>query len=584
MQALLNPREPRPVLDTDGTAALKAKLHELRDLPAELEWFDFKEAKGGFDAEKLGEYFSALSNEANLKGQRCGWLIFGVEDKPPRKIVGTQYKTDRAALDVMKRHVADHTSQRLTFIEIHELHVPERVLMFEIPAAPAGVPTSWKGHFYGRDGESIGALNPEEYERIRAQAARRDWSAEIVSEATLNEIDPEALSVARTEYGKKHPHLADEARAWDTATFLRKLRLLQGEHLTNTALLLLGRSESALLRTEAKITWRLDDAKEVGRDYEHIGVPLLLAEQKLLKRIRNLRIRYMPGGSLFPEEVTQYDERVLREALYNCIAHQDYRAVARITVVENDDGLIFSNVGSFIPGSVENVIAMNGPPEVYRNPHLVEAMVALNMIDTIGSGILRMFQRQRERNFPMPDYDLADPQRVVVRIAGRIIDENYTRLLLKSTDLSLADVIALDKVQKKRPVDRAVLSQLKRRGLIEGRIPNVFVAATVAAATGTQAEHIRNRALDKDYYKELLVSYLDEYEEGSYGDFKKLLVPKLSDALDATQKEKFVSNLLQEMRRNGRIESHGPRAQARWRLTKTAPIVRRRDDGRENER
>lgn len=124
--------------------ALKAKLDELRGLPAELEWFDFKEARGGFDAEKLGEYFSALSNEANLKGQPCGWLIFGVEDKPPRKIVGTQYKTDRAALDVMKKHVADQTSQRLTFIEIHELHVPERVLMFEIPAAPRAFPRRGK--------------------------------------------------------------------------------------------------------------------------------------------------------------------------------------------------------------------------------------------------------------------------------------------------------------------------------------------------------------------------------------------------------------------------------------------------------
>jgi ATP-dependent DNA helicase RecG len=556
--------------------ALKAKLTELRGLPAELEWFDFKEAKHSFDPEKLGEYFSALSNEANLKGQPCGWLVFGVEDRSPRTIVGTRYKTDRAALDAMKKHVADQTTQRLTFIEIHELDLPAgRVLMFEIPPAPPGVPVAWKGHFYGRDGESIGALNPEEYERIRAQAARRDWSAEVVDVATLEDLDPAAVAFARTEFLKKQPQHAEEATIWDNLTFLNKAKATLSGKMTRTALVLLGKPESVLRLLQpavVEVSWRLNDASGEMRDYEHIGPPLMLAGQALLKKIRNLKVRHMPGGSLFPEEVTQYDDQVLREALHNCIAHQDYTANARITVVENDGELTFSNRGSFIPGSVEHVIEADAPPDVYRNRFLAQAMVNLNMIDTMGSGIRRMFNVQRRRSFPLPDYDLSDPQRVVVRITGRIIDERYTRLLLKSTDLSLAEAIALDKVQKKKDVDREVLTDLKRRGLIEGRIPNVFVAAKVAAATDAKADHIRNRAFDKDYYMGLILSYLDEYTEGSYAEFKTLLVPKLSDALNAGQKEKFVSNLLQEMRRDGIIEPRGPRSKARWAFTKSSRL------------
>ena len=50
-------------------------------------------------------------------------------------------------------------------------------------------------------------------------------------------------------------------------------------------------------------------------------------------------------------------------------------------------------------------------------------MVALNMIDTIGSGIKRMFLTQKNRFFPMPDFDLSTPERVVVRIHGKILDE-----------------------------------------------------------------------------------------------------------------------------------------------------------------
>jgi ATP-dependent DNA helicase RecG len=81
----------------------------------------------------------------------------------------------------------------------------------------------------------------------------------------------------------------------------------------------------------------------------------------------------------------------------------------RINVVEYPEQLIFSNVGDFIPGSVENVIAKNSPPELYRNPFLSNAMVHLNMIDTIGGGIRKMFEKQKQRFFPLPDYDLSEP-------------------------------------------------------------------------------------------------------------------------------------------------------------------------------
>jgi ATP-dependent DNA helicase RecG len=551
---------------------LEAKLNELRGLPAELEWFDFKEAKNTFDSEKLGEFFSALSNEANLKGQPCGWLVFGVEDRPPRRIVGTQYKTDRAALDVMKKHVADQTTQRLTFVEIHELHTPEgRVIMFEIPPAPPGVPVAWKGHFYGRDGESIGALNPEEYERIRAPAARRDWSAEVVDDAALDDLDPVAVAFARAEFLKKQPQHADEANRWDDLTFLNKAKVTLSGKITRAALVLLGKPESVLRLLQpavVEVSWRLNDASGEMRDYKHIDPPLILAGQALLKRIRNLNVRHMPGGSLFPEEVTQYDERVLREALHNCIAHQDYTANARITVVENDDELAFGNRGAFIPGSVEHVIATDAPPDVYRNRFLAQAMVNLNMIDTMGSGIRRMFTVQRKRSFPLPDYDLTDPQRVVVRITGRIIDERYTRLLLKNTDLSLADAIALDKVQRKKPLDDETLNSLKRRKLIEGRGKSVFVAAAIAAATGDEDSYLTNRGVDQQHYRGLVEVFLTKYPGSKRAKLEKALLDKLPAVLTPQQKKNRVRNLLQEMRRDGDIRSTGRGKAATWDWTR----------------
>lgn len=563
------------------TLDLQKKLDDLLALPAETEWVEFKEAKTSFDPEKLGEYFSALSNEANLKKQKCGWLVFGVTDKVPRRIVGTSYKSDRPSLDGLKKQVADQSSNRLTFNEIHELARPEgRVLMFEIPPAPRGVPTAWKGHFYGRDGESIAALNPVEYEQIRAQEIQSDWSAQVVEGATLDDLDPQAMEFARVQYREKHPQRATEIQMWDDVTFLNKAKVCIGGKVTRAALLLLGRDEAAhfISPAQARITWVLRDERNLEKDYQHFDLPFILAGDKVLAKIRNLTVRHLPGGTLFPHEVTQYDPWVMRETLHNCIAHQDYTQGGRINVVETPGALLFTNLGSFIPGTVEDMIRSDAPPEIYRNSFLAQAMVNLNMIDTIGSGIKRMFTRQRERSFPMPDYELDDPKKVVVRLTGQVLDDDYTRLLLTQTELDLLDVIALDKVQKKRALNDNEFQRLKKLKLIEGRRPALFVSAKIAAVTGDKAAYIKHRGLDKKHYKALVISYFEQFGQSKRADIAAFLLEKISDALSAEQKENRIKNLLQEMRREGILKSEGQGPGALWKLAKAEADLKNLDD------
>ncbi len=240
-------------------AELQSKLDELTALPAETEWVEFKEAKSNFDSDDLGKYFSALSNEANLKEQAFGWLIFGIKDKPiPRPVVGSQFRSRRPDLDSLKQEIAAHTSHRLTFEEIHEVLTPAgRVVMFQIPAALRGSPTSWKGHFYGRDHESLGALNPHEYEQIRNQGIKVDWSAVICDGATLKDLEPAAIAFARQEYKKKNPNLAAEVDVWSDETFLNKAKVCIDGKVTRTAIILLGKPESEhfLSPAVAQITW-----------------------------------------------------------------------------------------------------------------------------------------------------------------------------------------------------------------------------------------------------------------------------------------------------------------------------------------
>ena len=556
-------------------AELQAKLTEVLSLPAETEWVEFKEAKNNFDFDDLGKYFSALSNEANLKGQPFGWLVFGVKDKPvPRPIVGSQFRPRRPDLDSLKQEIAVHTSHHLTFEEIHEVATSQgRVVMFQIPAALRGSPTSWKGHFYGRDHEALVPLNLHELEQIRKQVVQEDWSAQICDGATLNDLDPNAIAFARQEYKKKNPNLAAEVDAWSDETFLNKAKVCIGGKITRTAIILLGRPESDhfLAGSHPQLSWILKDRDGLERDYKHYGPPFLLAVDAVLGNIRNLTSRVLPWGTMFPVELLQYDPWVLRETLHNAIAHQDYSCSGRINVVEFEDRLVVVNMGAFLPGDVESVIRRDAPFSVYRNAFLAQAMVGLQMIDTIGSGIKRIFQAQKKRSFPMPDYDLSDPNEVKVVISNKVLDERYTRMLMARADLDLWDVIALDKVQKGKPLADDEFKSVKAKKLVEGRRPNLFVSAEVAAATDTVEDYLNKRGIDKAYCKKMVVELLDKKTEAKREDIDKLLLGKISDALNEDQKKNLVMNLLQEMKREETIRPSGTGRWTKWRLHK--PLV-----------
>ncbi|NYT02882.1 MAG: hypothetical protein GKC10_09040 [Methanosarcinales archaeon] len=155
-----------------------------------------------------------------------------------------------------------------------------------------------------------------------------------------------------------------------------------------------------------------------------------------------------------------------------------------------------------------------------------------------------------------------------MRIIGKVLDEKYTKMLMLRTDLNLTDVIALDKVQKGKPLNDREFQSLKRKHLIEGRRPRLFVSAEVAAVTDTKADYIKKRAFSKDYYKSMIKDYLTKFKEASRHDIDELLMDIISDALTEEQKKTQITNLLQEMRREGVIKPIGATRHAKWVLSK----------------
>lgn len=326
----------------------------------------------------------------------------------------------------------------------------------------------------------------------------------------------------------------------------------------------LGTPESTLRLSPAvaQITWKLDAEEQA---YEHFDPPFLLNVNAVFARIRNLKFRLQPFNQLVPIELEKYDAKVVLEALNNCIAHQDYSRQSRVVVVEKADRLIFENAGSFFEGSLEDYLLRDRIPRHYRNRLLAEAMVSLDMIDALGMGIKRMFVAQRKRYFPLPEYDFSRPDTVRMEIMGRLIDENYSRVLIEKADLDLGTVIALDKVQKQKAVTPDELRLLRRLKLVEGRAPNVFVASKVAAITGEKAQYIRNRAFDTGHYKKMILDLIREFGSASRQDIDALLMDKLSDTLSHAQKKNRISNLLAAMaRRDGSIRNQGSDRQSSW--------------------
>ena len=535
-------------------------LARQRNSAGETEWMEFKtnigESRCSITYEGVGNYISGLSNSSCLKYKSHGYLVLGVEDGT-WNVVGTnlQMATAKIGNQDYELWLRRNCSPIVPF-EVEEFEYEgKHIVIFEIQTA-VGEPVNFKGAAYVRVGSNLTKLKdfPDFVRQI--YNSQKDWSAEIVKNATFDDLDPEAIAKARELYAKEHEKLAEEMKSWDDVKFLNKAKItLQGQ-ITNTAILLLGRTESESLISPAvaKIRWIYKDSRGEERDFSIETCPFVIAADTVYKKIRNWKYRYMNPEllSLVPDELYTYDPFIIREALNNAIAHQDYGRFGMINVIEEEDRLIFTNLGSFIPNSIKNVLIKDAPEENYRNRFLATAMVELGMVDTIGSGIKRMFNKQRDRLFPMPDYDFSD-DRVKVTIIGKVMDIDYARLLTRDKSLTLLEIEMLSRLQTHRLLTDDEIAYLRKRKLVEGRKSSLYFAKSIAKVIGQKAEYTRNKGFDDDYYKDLILKALDQHTTMSRPEIDTLLMTKLPEALTDKQKISKIGHLLTALRVAGKI-------------------------------
>ncbi len=526
---------------------------------AHCEWKEFKNLKNSFCGNEKDDVISYVSAIANMEG---GHLVIGVHDKT-LEIVGTDtynYDKQKAILRLTERCV-NLSTEDLYIDEFITDDTNRKVWVIHIPKHLPKRPVFAHNKAWQRIEDSLVEMTTERMSTILDEPifSETDWSAQIVSDATIDDLDEVAIAKARMMFKKVHSRIPEaEVNAWTVETFLSKCGIMKNGGITRAAIILLGKYESAFKLRPAvvQVTWTRRDEKQDVVDYEHFTVPFILTVDEILSKIENLTMREMPGGTLFPDTMKQYDDYTIREALHNCIAHQDYTMQQRINFVENPTYLYYSNAGSFIPGTLENALTNEEPQAYFRNECLCRAMVDFNMIDTVSRGIKKMFNEQWRRHFPMPDYEIdAKNRKVSVRIYGNEINKQYTNLLKTNDSLTLWDCISLDAVQKGRTIHEDVAQNLLNRGLIEGEAPNYTISLGIAKATNQLQGYTKQKGLDKEKMKQMILQYLknagtDGAKRDSIYEYIKDVMPQvktheqqlrlLGDILSALSVDKLI--------------------------------------------
>ena len=366
---------------------------------ATCEWKEMKNLRNSFANDPHKDVISYVSAISNMRG---GHLIIGVKDRT-LEIVGTdlagvtfngQPATTESATYKLIEQCPNLSSEELKIDEYITDDTNKRVWVINIPCHRPRRPVMAHKQVWQRIEDSIVPITEERMDAILSEPmCGQDWSAEIISNATIDDLDPKAIRLARDKFKELHPQRVEEVDQWDDSTFLNKAHITRQGRITNAAIILLGREESSHFISPAvcQIRWQLKDGSDENKDFRILSIPMLLAVEEFEHLIRNANYTYTISGNLFPESMNRYDVFTIREPLCNCIAHQDYSKRTRIEVIEHEDkSLLFRNYGEFLPSSVEDVVVHNFPESEYRNQFLVEAMRNVKMVETEGGGIRKL--------------------------------------------------------------------------------------------------------------------------------------------------------------------------------------------------
>ena len=531
-------------------------LEEFERLLEEAEGpsLEFKEARRRFGFDELAQYCVALANGGG------GKIILGVSDGRPRQVVGTQ------ALHAPGETEASIYDRLRMGVTIEELdYEGQRVLIVHVPGRLPGQAWSDKGRYLMRAGDAIIPMPDDHLRRIHAESVP-DSSATVCEGASLGDLNANAIAEFRQRWARREEN--SRIATWSDDETLRNAELLDDGSVTFAALVLFG-TRAALTRylaqAEVVFEYRSSEAAGPAQDREEFREGFLLYHDRLWDRInlRNDRQSYQDG--LFRVGVPTFDEMAIREAVLNAVCHREYRLGGLVFVRQYARRIEIVSPGGFPPGvTTENILDRQNP----RNRRLAEALARCGLVERAGQGVNLMFERSIRQSKPLPEFETATPYEVRLVLRGNVTNPAFLQFLEKVGEETLAsfdtyDLLVLDSLQREERVPEGQKGRLQRlveSGVIErvgrGRGARYLLSRRFYGAIGRRGAYTRHRGLDRETNKALLEKHIRDHGTGCPMSELQEVLPNLSRAQ--------IKRLLDELRREGKVQLKGERRWARW--------------------
>jgi ATP-dependent DNA helicase RecG len=521
----------------------------------EGESLEFKEAAGGYSSDKLCTYCCALANEGG------GRVVLGVTDMRPRRVVGTPAFPQ---IEEARRILAGHLRLRIEVREIQ--HADGRVLVFEVPPRPAGMPVRFKNVYWARSADSLVAMSEDQL-RLALAEIGHDFSADVCPGAATQDLEPEALEDFRRRWIEKSRNAGLALLTHEQ--LLRDAELLVEEGLTYAALILFG-SRTALGRylAQAEVVFEYRSSENPGpaqqrTDYRQ-GFFSYYDDLWRSLNLRNDRQHYQDG--LFVLDIPTFEERSVREAILNAVSHRHYQLPGSIFIRQYPRRFVIESPGGLPAGvTVENILDRQAP----RNRRIAQVFALCGLVERSGQGVNLMFEQSVRQSKSTPSFEGSDAHLVNLTLDGEVHDSRFIRFLEKigqetATSFDVHDLVLLDLLLREQPIPAPVKPRLRRLvdvGVVEsvgrGRGTHYILSKRFYGELGKPGAYTRRRGLGRDENKALLLRHLtDRAEVGCPISELEQVLPSVSRA--------EVKRLLNELRSKGQVRLVGSRRGAKW--------------------
>lgn len=517
---------------------------------AEDEHLEFKEAKASFSQDKAIKYCCALANEGG------GRLVLGVTDQLPRRIVGS------GAFPALEDLRAELVRVLHLKVPVEALDMPEgRVVVFDVPSHPLGLPLMVDKIYWCRQGEELAAMKPHQLQQIFDETGP-DFSASVCAGATLADLDPAAVQLFRERWAasSKNPKRLTQ----DPAHLLEDAELLDVAGLTYAALILLG-TRKALNRYlgQSEVIFEYRSGARPGPAQERVefreGALLFLDTLWELIDKRNDLQSYQDG--LFMKQVRTFNEGAVREAILNAVAHRDYRLHGSVFLRQYAHRIRIESPGGFLPGITPETILHKQAP---RNRRLAETLGKCGLVERSGQGFDRILEACILESKARPAFDGTDDYQVWLTLEGEVQDPRFLRLLaavgqeqVRSFDTDHLLVLDLAYRQQPIPADlRPCAAPLVEAGILEKAGRRIIPSRRLMTVLGEKGRYTRIKGLQRPAQRELILQHIRESKDGARFEDLEQVLPG--------QPEWAVKALLKALKAEGLIVPQGKTRGTRW--------------------